>query len=191
MLYRGQITNSNHAAETVVIECLNAAEDICHGYRRLYVGNREKPVNYTWGSLHVLFTAGLTYLHCLWNFPNVRDGVRHENMINTCMDCTRVLVVMSQRWDSVAPYHDIFEALSTRTISMMLDKNQAQQTDLHPTMVSNGLDADDLTEWMSGINDVGMSEGVDTILNGLIGDFESREPNGQDFWDDMIAGDSV
>ncbi|PVH84074.1 hypothetical protein DL98DRAFT_613565 [Cadophora sp. DSE1049] len=191
MIYRGQTTNGKVAPDKVVTECLNAAENICHGYRRLYVGNRGKPVNYTWGSLHFLFTAGLTYLHCLWNFPKIRDGVRHEDLISTCMDCTRVLVVMTQRWESVAPYHDIFEALSSRTMTMMPGKDQSRRTDLHPTIVSNGLDSGDLTQWLTGINDVGMSDGVDAMLNGLIGEFNSQEPDGQQFWDDMIAGGSV
>ncbi|KAH7379941.1 fungal-specific transcription factor domain-containing protein, partial [Cadophora sp. MPI-SDFR-AT-0126] len=188
MIYRGQITNGKGAPDKIGAECLKAAENICHGYRHLYVGSRGKPVNYTWGSLHFLFTAGLTYLHCLWNFPKIRDGVRHEDLISTCTDCTRVLIVMSQRWETVAPYHDIFEALSSRTMTMMLEKSQAQRTDLRPMLVSNGLDSDDLTQWMTGINDVGMSNVVDEMLNGLIGDYNSPGHDEQQFWDEMITG---
>ena len=172
LLYRGRLTNGKSVANSVFLECLKAAESICHGYRRQYIG---KPVKYTWGSLHFLFLAGLTYLHCLWTSPFVRETVRHDDMSKTCTDCTIVLVMMTVQWEGAAPYRDIFEALASRTMTMMVNKNQ--EWDLVPasSMLSDGLNQEDLTQWMADIADVGMSDGIDRLLTGLVGDFTSRE----------------
>lgn len=172
LLYRSQITDNKTVADNVFMECLHAAENICHGYRRQYIG---MSVNYTWGTLHCLFMAGLTYLHCLWTSPIVRETVRHDDLSSTCSDCMIVLVVMAERWKGAAPYRDIFEALASRTRTMMVDKSYEWWTESNCSTLSDGLDQGDLTQWMADINDMGISDGVDRILTGLIGEFTPQE----------------
>jgi hypothetical protein len=172
LLYGGGLTGSRGVSDGVFIECARAAGNICHGYRRQYIG---KPVNYTWGTLHVLFMAGLTYLHCLWASPAVREAVRYDDISSTFTDCTMLLVVIAERWKSAGPYRDIFEALASRTMTMMVDKNHEQWMLLAPSTLSDRQVPGNLTQWMADIADVGMSDGVDRALNNLIGEFISQE----------------
>lgn len=173
LLYRGQLTDSKGAADDVFMECLQAAENICRGYRRQYIG---RSVNFTWGALHCLFMAGLTYLHCLWASPAVRETVRHDSLSSTCLDCTIVLVVMAERWKGAAPYRDIFEALASSTRTMMVNKNHEWWMEPASLTLLDGLDQEDLTQWMAGINDINMSDGIDRLLTGLVGDFTQQAP---------------
>lgn len=172
LLYRGQLTDRNCTGNDVFMECLQAAENICHGYRRQYIG---RPVNYTWGALHCLFMAGLTYLHCLWTSSIVRATVRHDDLSSTCSDCMMVLVVMAERWKGAAPYRDIFEALASRTRTMMVDRSN--ELDMEPTVLMplNGWDQADLTQWIADINDTGMSDGIDRLLTVFMNDFTSSD----------------
>jgi hypothetical protein len=161
LLYRGQLTDRKGAKDSVFMACLQASANICHGYRRQYLG---KPVNYTWGAIHFLFMAGLTYLHCLWTSPAVRDVVRNDDLNSTCTDCTIVLVVMTEKWKGAAPYLDIFEALASRTMTMMVDKNHEQWMSSTTSALSDGLDPADLTQWMADITDMGMSGWIDRLF---------------------------
>ncbi|EPE09054.1 transcriptional activator protein acu [Ophiostoma piceae UAMH 11346] len=102
--------------ERALDECLYYSRDMCLNYRRLY----QKPsIQFTWGSLHILFLGGLTYLYCLWRSARLRAKVRRADVASTCMACTTVLVIIAERWNLATVYRDIFEALSERTISMM------------------------------------------------------------------------
>lgn len=122
------LLHRNHLIETraavpdhIVLECLEAAESISRGYHRQFVTGK---VGYTWSALHFLFLAGLTYLHCLWTSSTARDSRLLDTVSNTCMDCSMVLAVMAERWAGAAPYRDIFESLSRKTISMMMADNE-------------------------------------------------------------------
>ncbi|KAF5260770.1 hypothetical protein FOXYS1_8578 [Fusarium oxysporum] len=119
MLYRGRlIDHLGGASDDLFLQCARAAESICLKNRRLYVA---KPVNCTWGTLHVIFSAGLTYLHCLWTSAAVRHRTSLNEMSSTLTSCTMVLAVIAERFKGAAPYRDIFEALCTRTKEMMVD----------------------------------------------------------------------
>ncbi|CAH0021249.1 unnamed protein product [Clonostachys rhizophaga] len=100
--------------------CAEKARDICLIYRRVYQINGSA-VQFTWGSLHILFLGGLTYLYCLWRSPYVRQQMRPINVMNTCMACTTVLIIIAERWPQTAAYRDIWESLSERTIKMICD----------------------------------------------------------------------
>ena len=175
LLYRGQLTGGCDIEDGVFLECARAAEHICRGYRRQYIG---KPVNYTWGTLHVLFSAGLTYLHCLWTSAVVRKAAWHDRMSSTLTDCIMLLVVMAERWKSAAPYRDTFETLSSRTTNMMVESEREQWTLPTPSTPSNRVDtaADSMTQWVADISEVGMSEGIDRLLTGLLDDSILQQP---------------
>lgn len=125
-LYRFQIIDSTDGAtESVFIECMQAAESICHSYRRQFF---RKPTAYTWTALHELFLAGLTYLHRLWTSNAACEITQQHLVSNTCTDSTIVLVIMAERWPAAAPYRDIFEALARQTTSMMAKRSNEQCT---------------------------------------------------------------
>ncbi|KAH8649989.1 fungal-specific transcription factor domain-containing protein [Xylariales sp. PMI_506] len=98
--------------------CSNNAREMCLLYRRLYQSQRSQ-IQFTWGSLHILFLGGLTYLYCLWKSPYMRRRTRQTTVMNTCMACTTVLIIIAERWTEAASYRDIFEILSERTINMI------------------------------------------------------------------------
>lgn len=108
--------NDFSTVERALDECLHHSREMCLTYRRLY---QRPTIQFTWGSLHILFMGGITYLYCLWRSPRLRAKVRQADVVSTCMACTTVLVIIAERWNLATTYRDIFEALSERTISMM------------------------------------------------------------------------
>ncbi|KAL5333333.1 putative transcriptional activator protein acu-15 [Aspergillus crustosus] len=169
-LYRVQITDHQATAvDRVFFDCLQAAESICHSYRRQFLG---KSMSYTWTALHELFLAGLTYLHCLWTSPAARRSYRQGQVSSTCTDCTVVLVIMAERWDAAAPYRDIFGMLANRTMMMMDERADGSWE--RPVAAAEPDTCDELMEWMTRVTDMGMSEGFDTLLTGFVGDFSAE-----------------
>ncbi len=162
-LHRVQLTNKKApAAETVIMKCLHAAKDVCHSFRRQFVGG---PTTYTWSALHELFIAGLTYLYCLWTSPVARDASRLDQVSNTCTDCTMVLVVFAERWRDAAPYRDIFRELASRTITIIAEA-PSSRIDGIPSVREEH--PQDLTQWVADISDMGVSLGADQLLTGLM-----------------------
>lgn len=144
LLYRPYITNTGaiegHTFTTprtanivarAFQECYDRSRELCMLYRRLY---QNRSVQFTWGSLHILFLGGLTYLYCLWCSPTVRDNARQADIINTCMACSTVLTIIAERWNLASSYREMFEVLSQRTISMMCSDSAADL--LLPSMAS-------------------------------------------------------
>lgn len=168
-LYRSQIIDRHAGAtDSVFLDCLRAAENICLGYRRQYLG---KPTSYTWAAVHELFLAGLTYLHCLWTSPAAREAHRQGQVSSTCTNCTIVLVLMAERWDAAAPYRDIFETLANRTITMMSDRAEEKHTLPTALTETDSWDEGGLTQWMSQMADVEMPAEFDGLWGGFTGGF--------------------
>ena len=178
LLYRRRITtqivsDQDLSLSNTFLECSRSAREMCHCYRKIYVG---RPLGYTWEALHNLFLAGLTYLHCIWTSPHVRASIKHDDLSSTCMACTMVLVVMAERWTAAAPYRDIFEALTAKTMSMITDQEQyhlgpqvATGLSFHPQ--SNEMDMSwGLSQWVTNIQDVEMSGDMETFFTSLMGD---------------------
>jgi hypothetical protein len=157
--------------------CSRCARDICVLYRRLY---QKSTVQFTWGSLHILFLGGLTYLYCLWRSWRVRQQTKQSEVINTCMACTTVLVIIAERWNLATSYRDIFEALSERTINMICVNgnssgpapSQSQWTapgDILPPGLSP-------RDWSLGFDDLAMPQGSDWLIQELLQDFPDSLP---------------
>ncbi|BCS25405.1 uncharacterized protein APUU_50116S [Aspergillus puulaauensis] len=168
-LHRVQLTNKKEpASDAVVMKCLHAAKEVCHSFRRQFVGG---PTTYTWSALHELFIAGLTYLYCLWTSAVARTASRLDQVSNTCTDCTMVLVVFAERWRDAAPYRDIFQALASRTITMIADS---------PNYSSDGIisvtedDPGDVSQWMVDIADTGVSLGAGQLLSEFVDGLSPR-----------------
>lgn len=137
LLYRAQITSPlvtvqdpevSASADAAFRDCADSARDICLRYRRLYQ-TRERRIQFTWGSLHILFLAGLTFIYCLWRSQRLRQSTPQNVVINTCMACNTLLVIIAERWSHASSYRDIFESLSERTINMMSGGHFAAQSD--------------------------------------------------------------
>lgn len=164
-LYRCQLAKDNGAAtQELFMECIKAASNVCRIYRRQYIGTS---IKYTWATLHCIFLAGLTYLHCLWTSRSARDAIPHAEVIKTCTDCTMVLVAIAEGWNIAAPYRDIFEALASRTMSMVLSGKPAAQVTSQATDVSDDVGRDALVDWMADID----GNGFDDLLSGFMDDF--------------------
>lgn len=167
LLYRPRITcplatlrdpQKSQSIDAAFQICSDSARDICQRYRRLYQVRRR--VQFTWGSLHILFLAGLTFNYCLWRSRRVRESTPQSVVVNTCMACTTLLVIIAERWSQASSYRDIFESLSERTINMMSGDNcntqtegmgvsSAQVAELPAPLASNpDLDSDGL-DWMN------------------------------------------
>jgi hypothetical protein len=180
LLYRGQLTRHYSSLEKgpvdIFLQCSRAAREICTDYRRLYI---KQPLSYTWGALNILFLAGLTYLHCLWTSPEIRDATRHDEISSTCTAATMVLTVLAERWRQAVPYRDIFEALANKTMSMIFEKHRQQWTTPEaPALLQQQPDVSmstELAQWVTDIADVGMSDGIESLLTGLVYDFGSNE----------------
>ena len=167
-LYRGLLTSPAPCKTEIVFECLESAADMCRGLRAQLLGKRTTP---TWGALHSCFIAGLTYLHCLWFSPAIRDATRQDVVSSTCQDCTIALVLMAQWHEAASPYRDIFECLAARTITMLVDKKQEKVSgSVNTTAAENGNpDSEQCSQWMGDIaSGNGMSDDVERLLYGLI-----------------------
>ncbi|KAI1022224.1 hypothetical protein LB504_007231 [Fusarium proliferatum] len=173
LLYRSQLREYKECLSKVFEDCIEASRNICQTYRRLYIGNS---IRYTWGTLHCLFLAGLTYLHCLWTSPAAWESTRPEDVSKTCTDCTMVLVAIAEGWQAAAPYRDTFEALASRVITKVFNKNRTEQSSWPPPSEAETGDQNQDTwgHWMNDIASAGVLEGVDGLLEGFIGDFTTQ-----------------
>jgi hypothetical protein len=183
-LYRLRITDKkNTAPDDIFLACLRASRATCQAFRRQLIG---KQTAYTWSIVHELFLAGLTYLYCLWMSPACRAASRYDEVSGTCTDCTVVLVVSGERWTAAAPFRDIFEVLSSRTVTMMADmQQQHRQQQQHGTETGTGIQPapmnmnvtgqetfpPDLEQWIAGISDLGSMSSTEWFLNELVEDF--------------------
>lgn len=128
LLYRHYITlppapGESELVENAFEECAQRSREMCLLYRRLY---QNSSIQFTWGSLHILFVGGLTYLYCLWKSKRVRQAARQSDVVNTCFSCNTVLVIIAERWSQATTYRDTFETLSEKTIQMICNEGVAQ-----------------------------------------------------------------
>ena len=129
LLYRHYITLTPAPGEEESVsrafeECIRRSREMCLLYRRLY---QNSSIQLTWGSLHILFLGGITYLYCIWKSERVRRHTKPSEVISTCMACNAVLVIMAERFKQAATYRDTFEALSEKTIKMICDDTSKPQ----------------------------------------------------------------
>ncbi|KAK1622621.1 fungal-specific transcription factor domain-containing protein [Colletotrichum phormii] len=169
--------NDNEATERVLEECAVRAREMCMLYRRVY---QSSSVQFTWGSLHILFLGGLTYLYCLWRSKRVRDSTRQADVVTTCMACTTVLIIIAERWNLATSYRDIFEALSQRTISMVCNDGQKPApsnaslpaigpgpgADMHAAFVGGA--APSMQDWIMGLDDLSIPQESEWLVQELL-----------------------
>lgn len=144
----------------VHLQCANSASSICAIYRSFYL--RSPAIYAGWGALHVLFVAGLTFLHCLAVSEEVREAYRSQTS-NVCTSCTIVLVIMAERWPAVQPYRDMFTMLSEKMQSVLTQ----------PAVDRNGMliplvQEEHASEKIRGIAALGMCDSVRGLLADMV-----------------------
>ncbi|KAI6803988.1 hypothetical protein KC361_g345 [Hortaea werneckii] len=188
LLYRPYITDTNGGfleprddgtVNRAFEECFSRAREMCVLYRRLY---QSPTIQFTWGSLHILFLGGLTYLYCLWRSRHIRQIARQADVVNTCMACTTVLIIIAERWKLATSYRDIFEVLSERIISMLCgDQTSSAPVDnARDQMESCALEQEEwpLQEWLTGLEDIGLQQGSEwNMVQELVQGVQSFQPD--------------
>jgi hypothetical protein len=173
-------------------ECAANAQEICVLYRQTY---QRSPVRYTWGSLHILFLAGLTYLHCLWSSEYIRKSISHVDVINTCTSCNMVLVIIAERWSVATSYRDLFEKLSEKTINMVFggDVNakpipaantnlDSDNSNYYDSSGQPGFSNAQFQDWIADLGETNVPDESSWFVQGLIQGFGGLQ-------DDSILGD--
>jgi hypothetical protein len=143
------------------LKCAKSAMQICRLYREMYFTST---VSFTWGALHVLFLAGLTFLHSLWTTKEVREACRRD-VVATCTSCTIVLVVMGERWNVAQPYRDLFNLLADATQAMLAESNDGVVRQLPVMRRSDHISIPGL---LNGISGVGIDRSAEMLLNDMV-----------------------
>lgn len=183
ILYRYWITHvppagEEHGVEEALEICFQRARDLCLLYRRLF---QSQSIQFTWGSLHILFLGGLTYLYCIWKSASLRRSARKMEVINTCMACNTALVIIAERWSNAGAYRDIFELLSERTIGLICgDEGKAPET-THtsiPTLnqVMTNSEPAPLEDWIVGLGDSGFPMDSEWLVQELLQGMRNTQP---------------
>lgn len=159
---RRLIVGSDHPAVAQShLKCAESAMQICRLYRGMYFTNT---VSFTWGALHVLFLAGLTFLHSLWTSKEVREA-RRRDVVGTCTSCTIVLVIMGERWSVAQPYRDLFNLLADATQAMLSESIDGAHRQL-PAMRRS--DDASIPGLLDGISGVGIDRSAEMLLNDMV-----------------------
>jgi hypothetical protein len=168
-------------ADMAFEECYKNAQQMCTTYRSLY---QQPSIQFTWGSLHILFLGGMTYLYCLWRSAKIRQTARLKDVMGTCMACSIVLIIIAERWKLATAYRDMFEKLTERTINMLeMDisrRNHASNSSEVPGP-GLGMFADDVLpfdQWILDLDNVGVPPESDWLVQELLEGVRNFEPNG-------------
>lgn len=148
------------AIHAVHLECAESASSICTIYRTFYL--RSPAIYAGWGALHVLFIAGLTFLHCLAVSKEVRETYRSQTS-GVCTSCTIVLVIMAERWPAVQPYRDMFTMLSEKMQAVLAQPAADTSGTLVPLV-----HAEHASDEISGIAALGMCDSVRGLLADMV-----------------------
>ncbi|KAF7563666.1 hypothetical protein G7046_g492 [Stylonectria norvegica] len=81
---------------------------------------------------------------------------------------------MAERWTAAAPYRDIFEALTSKTMSMVTDAGQQYLDKQGSTGVALYTQGDDqdlasgLSQWLMNVSNVEMSGAMETFFSSFM-----------------------
>lgn len=171
--------DEQEAIDRAFEECSVRAREICLLYRRLY---QSSSIQFTWGSLHILFLGGLTYLYCLWRSKRVREMTRQTDVVSTCMACSTVLVIIAERWNLATSYRDLFQTLSERTTCMVLGTGNLEPSRRPSTepQLDFGIPAapeEHLQDWIMNLNEMSIPQESEWLVQELLqGDPQFQPP---------------
>lgn len=179
MLYRTAITTTRDGSHEAMLRSSEAAREVCNRYRRVYLGY---PVSFTWGALHILFVAGLTYLHCLWSSEKVRQTHKLNEVRSVCAGCSAVMMIIAQRFVSASSYEHIFQELASKTIDMLqyqmthdVGGGRLLENRNLPRETSDIGDNYDISGWFPVEGDVEMPDGAEYMISSMIHDLNDWE----------------
>ncbi|KAK7414560.1 hypothetical protein QQX98_006587 [Neonectria punicea] len=188
ILYRYWITHDPPVGEESGVEealkiCFDRARDLCLLYRRLF---QSQSIQFTWGSLHILFLGGLTYLYCIWKSARLRQSARKMEVINTCMACNTALVIIAERWSNASAYRDIFELLSERTISLVCGDEVRDPDAIHTALPTMSQDMPNsqppaLEDWIMDLGNNGVAVDSEWLVQELLHGMRNIQPGEQGF----------
>lgn len=176
-LYRPELTrrSSDHGKADIIALCVSLAAELCHAYRRQFFG---KSTTYTWGALHELFLAGLTYIYCIRNSADIRKLLGYEKISKVCNDCTIAFVILAERWKDAIPYRDLFEALSSSLLAFVSKQDSLPPAHSAPATAFTAHEAAaaveeiDFSKMFAEFTDEVDAPGqVDTMLDALLMDW--------------------
>lgn len=148
---------------TTYTDCAHSAARICHTYQDVYLNTK---VSSTWGALHILFLAGLTFLYCLWTDGACRRTYRRDAVNGACTACTVALVIITERWSPAQPYRDTFQALANATQSMLAEQEERGHPDPNlPVLKQVPMG---MPEQLSSINAIGMCPSTELLLREMV-----------------------
>lgn len=165
LLYRHRLVHrfGSTIPPSVFIDCAHASQSICIIYRQLYISQR---LNDTWGALHVLFLAAVTFLHCLWSSAETRALYRLDKVSSICTSIMIVLVIMAERWSAAEAYRDAFDMLASATQTMLAEMTAASAVPNGPIIASG--EYDQFTDYLSYMSEVGMCPSVEELLANMV-----------------------
>lgn len=175
------VDDTAKAANTALEECFVRARQICLSYRRIY---QSSSVQFTWGSVHILFVAGLTYLFCLWHSSALRSKAKQSDIMSTCMACNTVLIIVAERWNLATSYRTAFETLSERTIRMICGDMDDISNSVSLPFATNAQEPDQqaaaedapgtaeplFQDWIMGLEDMGIPRESEWFVDELLRD---------------------
>jgi hypothetical protein len=147
----------------VYSDCAESAARICHTYQDVYLNTK---VSSTWGALHILYLAGLTFLYCLWTDGACRRFYKRDAVNGACTACTVALVIITERWSSAKPYRNTFQAFSNATQSMLGEQEERGHPD--PNLPVLKRLPPELRDHLSKISSVGMCPSTEILIREMV-----------------------
>ena len=122
LLYRPNSTVSQKVPEATVFSFTAS----CQLIQSIKTLQREGKVDVLWKSTHHLFMAGLGVIYSLWHSKEVRDQNPIAASISTLQSCASTLSAMAESFPGAAGCRNVFDTLSTATVSWLVNENAAE-----------------------------------------------------------------
>jgi hypothetical protein len=111
--------------------------------------------------------------------------IRRSEVINTCMACNTVLVIIAERWSQAITYRDTFETLYEKTIDMICNDRPHQlsartNNPIYGSSDSRNAEPTVSQDWILGLEDMAVPQDsewfVEELLNGIREFTQARTP---------------
>ncbi|KAH8880229.1 hypothetical protein GQ53DRAFT_774365 [Thozetella sp. PMI_491] len=116
------------------------------------------PMSFSSLSLQTIFIAGLTIVYCLWHANSATIAMRNFNALN---DCSIMLYIMTERWNSSHKYRDVFETIKRTVVDRISDG------DIPARQVIGGVVSADVRSTLEAL-DFGVTESNRNALEQMI-----------------------
>lgn len=116
------MTSTSVNEEPDLLMLLASAKVSIESYTKMH---RNRMLNCSWITLHGIFIAGLAYVYSVSSILR-NQAMQHTlpsalSIMETCRQCSNLLVAISERWDSTRQTRDLFDRISTFMIKDVLN----------------------------------------------------------------------